>query len=170
MISPMKRPVDPSAPIHPVRCLDCGANNVNTSQRCWLCGKELALEPELIDQALRTAYQSPLATSVQGAEEGLGGLITSLVLVAVIVLLGLGIAADEPGMLVPYFLVVVPAFAGMHVAVSRYRAKGRPLGAVGRVVAFFVSIAVVFGLLALLAVAAVAALFLYCLVTQGGGF
>jgi hypothetical protein len=165
MSSPMKRPTDPSAPIHQVRCLDCGANNVNTSQKCWLCGKELAMEPELIDQALRTAYQSPLASSVQAAEEGLGGVIT-LVLGVVVALPALGIAAEEPGMLVPYFLVVVPAFIGMQVTVSRYRAKGRPLGAVGRVVAFFVSAAVVFGVLALLAVAAIAAFFLYCSMTR----
>jgi hypothetical protein len=147
-------------------CDECGANNSLQAGRCWLCGRELPLVPEVVADQLAAAYRSP---SAEPFADDPASSITSLMVVVVVLLIGGSIALEEVGLAIAYFIIAAPALLGMFIAQSKFAAKGQPLGPLGRIAAFFVSAAAAFALLTALGIAAAVAFFIYCLVEGMGG-
>lgn len=154
-----------------IPCLECGATNMPRARRCWLCSRpiEPLVEAKLATERAEdpddplTAYRAP------GADLGPSQTFLSstlLILTAVTVLVGVGIALNDAGPAVTYAIVMAPALLATYVASARRESRGKPLSPGGKVVAFLLSIAAVIGLLMLLVVAALVALFVFCLISM----
>ena len=86
-------------------CPMCGSGNAATSTQCWVCGATLG-----------TGDYAPVPASVQKSGDtmqalGWLGLLTGIAFVTV--LIGIELALEWPGLLVPYALVVVIGFAAL---------------------------------------------------------
>lgn len=140
-------------------CPDCRAENPGQAMSCWLCHRQLRSSPEVI-----LAELVPERTAVAPAQRLLAGL-TALIGV-VVILLGIGIAREEPFLLIPYTIVVGLGLAITSLHEVRVRASGRPVGWGERLLTFIISVNAVLAVLAVIAVAAVVAfvifLFLVC--------
>jgi hypothetical protein len=92
-------------------CQRCGATNPPYAAQCWLCStgnRSGASAPaQLVSIASITPEQTGLQSNVRTQH------ICAVLLVACIVLtslIGVGIAVQDPGMLIPFVIVIAPAF------------------------------------------------------------
>lgn len=138
-------------------CPLCGASCRTTDKQCWMCQSPIEANPYAVAQSPEVAASAP------NTRYDAIFLVFLLVCVGLALLIGIGIAAEDPGGLIPYLIVVGPAFA-----VTGVRALWQ-LGSTGRtrpgklLISLVVSFALTIGVLALLAVAAVILLFILCL-------
>ncbi len=146
-------------PVELTSCPDCGAVNTPEAAKCWLCGRPPVVDIEMVSEEVDSAYRSPTAVTPEGAVVNTASLLLSIL----VVLVGVGLAMEEPGLAVAYGIVTIPAMLATFVTASRYQAKGKPLGPWGKIVMFIISVVAITGLLGMLAVAAMIAFFIYCL-------
>lgn len=125
------------AAIATILCVDCGTTNDVGTKTCWLCGK--ALTP---DNVIAVPPDPALAVSTPAQFDS-----TSLVLVVTVFAVGIGVAAIEPGFLVPYVILAVPALVSTHTKASKRRDQNLPMTSGEKVLSFFVSAATIFGVL-----------------------
>lgn len=141
-------------------CRRCGATNPPHAVKCWLCEKRDHSGP----YAVSTLAASPAGPGAKAELSRvqlvfLGALIACA---AVALLIGVGIGAQDPGMLVPYAVVVGPAFlaTGVRAAVMIGR-KEQPRPSSLFFTFLWTGLFTAMALI-LLVVASVIALFLWC--------
>jgi hypothetical protein len=146
-------------------CTECGAASARDAAYCWLCGAKLGATPNVIDAEL--VRHVPRYAAVESLFAA-GVVLSALVLV----ILAIGIAMDEPAGLIPFFIVVGPALLATAIHLARRRARAQDVTWMHGFITFWISGAAVIGAIVLLAVGALVALFLYCLVVVAahGGF
>ncbi len=165
-------------------CPVCGSGNATTTARCWVCGADLAgaAPPS-------AAAAPPPATTSDGSTRTFQVLAWSALLLGLgftALLIAIELALEWPGMLIPYAVVVLVAFAALGrtawVQLKKPPAAAPPAGArpdgkitgtdvvQGVALGLVIALAVIAGLV-LLAVAAMVIFFLICLavVSSSGG-
>lgn len=128
-----------------VLCVDCGTTNDARASTCWLCGQILGPSTTV------RVPQGP-STVPAGAVDW-----TSAGIVAALIVVGAGLGAVQPGLLIPYALIATPALISMFVKSHRQREQGHPMTPAEKVLKFIVSAAMVMGMLAGITVAIVIA-------------
>ncbi len=148
-------------------CKRCGALCDPGRKRCWMCQADA--------RYLQQVDQNPFAASLPAEEPPVvpatptsskyDPIFTVLLIGCLIVaiLIGIGMAAEDPGALVGYLILIGPAFVVTGVrGLWQYGTTGAMQP--GRLlVNLFVSFAVTVAIIAVLAVAAIALLFFLCL-------
>ncbi|MCA9161729.1 MAG: hypothetical protein KDA62_02075 [Planctomycetales bacterium] len=138
-------------------CPECAAENSPFSDNCWLCQCPLTGDVEIVTaEIVGENRPNPILDRTFAVLTGLVGLL--------IVIVGIGIAADEPSLGVLYVLVVTPPLLGAFVRVKREMRRRRYVGWGERLATLIVSFALMYGLLMALGVAALVAFFIYCVI------
>lgn len=161
---PEAAPVPPV--IQPGQCQFCHAVIEPQLQRCWLCGASQPNAQRATNPYTQVPPQKPAhgPQPTQGESSVYDTLMTVMLggIVFVTVLLAIGIGIEEPGMLVFYGIFALPPLfvAGVQglMQVSK-EGKARP-GSL--VLSWLVSVLIMIGLAALLIVAALVMLIVYC--------
>jgi hypothetical protein len=133
-----------------ISCPECGGANPPAERRCWLCGHSLA-----------TGGAGRAAPSKSAADWVLS--VTFAVVGIAVVLMLIGVAQESAGLAVGLALIAAVPLVSVAVASARGRARGASLTAGQKVAQFVVSLAIVLGVVGLLAVAAFIAFFIWCL-------
>ncbi len=136
-------------------CPQCGADSVPFAKHCWMCGADLQNAPK------RNIPIAGQAKPTWAAGESTA-LIVVAILCAVVLLVGLGIAANEPGLVIPYAIFAGPALLATLIRATRKRVQGKPMGIAESIGTFLVSGMIVFGILVLLVIALIIGLIAYC--------
>jgi hypothetical protein len=91
-------------------CQRCGATNPPQAVKCWLC--ERRDNPNPFADPLLAPVDSSTAVVQTGAQSRVQLVFLGLLglCIAAAVLIGVGIAVQEPGLLIPYAIVIGPAF------------------------------------------------------------
>lgn len=146
-------------PVLPSRiCESCGVSIPPQAPACWLCrgGNPYAsLPPGERQQIDKTISQS---------ERRVQGICLALLggLVVLAIFIGIGLAVQDLGMLIPYSIVVGPAFLATMVQAAYGYSGNRTVKPSSLVLTMIGSVAITVGLMAILALAAFAALFVMC--------
>jgi hypothetical protein len=137
-----------------VLCPDCRAQNPPGMSRCWLCGTSLA--------SAKAEVEVYMAEVVPPAPRISFTTMTLLVIVT-LVAVALGLYQEAPGLAVLMLIVCLPGVivAWAHDRIRRRR--GERTTALKAFLDFVVSAAITMGILAMVVVAAVVAIFISCL-------
>jgi len=148
--------------IHQRKCPHCGASSSSGKDACWLCYQtsngtnpyassvSLATESEIASYEAATAWDAVFSLLL-----GICVLLT--------VLIAIGMLLQDRGMLLPFAILVGPAYLVTIVRGSAQAASGRKVRPGNLLLTFVVSGLVTVGVLVLLFTAAVVLLFLYCI-------
>lgn len=146
----------------PMACPECGAARSSSAARCWMCqapfaGDELIPLAEAVDLTPRHSLQESFFQ------------FATLATLALVVLVGVGMAIHEPGSVIIYLMLVGPPLIGatLHVA-HRERRDGKVSWA-SRFTALIASAVIMASALVAIAVALFVAFFVFCLVAMGTG-
>jgi hypothetical protein len=151
----------------PLKCPHCGADNAAETKHCWLCRCGLAVPPV---RERAGAVRAELATSPpKFVPSPVSFSLAAIFAVVTLAAVGFGLARIEPGFGIAFGVIAVPAFIITAVRTRREQnLKGRKVGLVESVLTFLVSSAAVFGIVMLIQIAIVIALFIACLAICGG--
>ena len=143
-----------------ILCVDCGTTNDVGAKACWLCGKELTA-----GNTVAVPPDPTLAVSQAPQFDS-----TSLVLIITVFAVGIGVVAIEPGLIIPYIILAVPALISTHTKASKRRDENVPMSSGEKVLSFFVSAATIFAVIigVLLAVAIAVGLVCAAICFSGG--
>lgn len=149
-----------------INCPECGAENNSFANVCWICRRPLYEGDELVEAEMVAPIGSPRQDRV-GRIFGIWAFIF-LGLGAMIV--GLGIYVDEPGILLPYLILVTPLSIGIGVLILKGNQSENPW--LRGIAMSFSALIVSAGAMVLLGIAAIIALVAFCfmLVAASGGF
>lgn len=149
-----------------IKCPECGAENNTFANVCWICRRPLYDGDELVEAELITTNGPPHQDRM-GRIIGIWAFIF-LALGAMIV--GLGIYVDEPGILLPYLIVVAPLCIGVGVLMLKGNQSESPW--LRAVTICFSTIIVSVGAMVLLGIALLIALVVFCfmMLAASGGF
>jgi hypothetical protein len=151
-----------------VLCRDCGATLTPGTTRCWLCGTEVS--------AAQTARDDGGFIEAELVPERQGGSHFSFTLTAILATMTIfavaaGLFNDAPGLSFLVLLVGLPALSITVVRMGRRRRRGEEVTWSDRILTFVVSSIAVLGIILMVTVASVVALFIYCWIvcTASGG-
>ncbi len=167
-----------AGPLEMVACNDCGASNPLHATRCWLCGRQFGPpSPPILTGAPHDISPPPLPTGTSPFAEGAiaiesqrGALtitLSSIFICITLIAVGLGLSQIEPGLAIWYAIIVGPAYVATAITTFTRRAKGRPMSRGEQLTVFGIATAITLVAIPCLAVAALAAFFVYCLVAMG---
>lgn len=168
-----------AGPLELVACADCGASNASTAAKCWLCGRTFGAATAQPSQSsspsppslpLLPAGASPFSAAGASTEERRGAwtmTLSSIFIFITLIAVGLGLAQVEPGLAIWYALIVGPAYTATAITTLTRRAKGRPMTRGQQLTVFGIATGITLIAIPCLAVAALAAFFVYCLVALG---
>lgn len=88
-------------------CPQCGARSQSNAGKCWLC-LDNQLEPNPFAPTLQENPQASSQPYDSKSKFAFGILLA--VCVTLTILLGIGMAVQDPGMLIPFAILVGPAF------------------------------------------------------------
>ena len=146
-------------PVLPTRtCEHCGTNIPAHAANCWLCSGGNPYASSSLTGRSDTEPRASLS------ERRVQGVCTALLGVSVVlaVLVGIGFAVQDPGMLVPYAIVIGPPLLATLIRVVIEVGSRKPLKPSSLLLTMYGSFAITVGVIALLFVAALAALFVIC--------
>lgn len=160
-------------------CPECGAQNVGSPARCWLCYHPLPLEATLVEAP--PVLPKPVSRR-DDASASSTLLILTVFTAILVVLVGIGAFLSDTTLGVVYCVLVVPSLivAAITYGVTRLRTAREPEASATRpwrasLTSFFISMAATLGLAilavvvtVLVAVAAVIALIVQCFAALGG--
>lgn len=161
----------PTAIVAQCICPTCQAAIHPTDRRCWLCSAPLEsvnpygqAVPGPTPRVSTTRPNSPLRPreSANAAWDWFAWAILGLCF-GLAILVGIGIAVDSPGGLIPYAVVVVPSLLATLVRGVRDAGPQGELRPQKLLFTLITSSFMTAGVLALLTVAAIGLLFVYCL-------
>lgn len=142
-------------------CVDCGSTNEAGAKVCWLCGQTLTPATSVVVPS----DAPPEAVAKEEFDT------TSLVIVVTVIAVGVGLTANEPGLLIPYAIVSIPALISTFKKTRKRAAESRPMRPAEKVLAFFVSTATVVAIFIGIQIAIVIAVALVCAaICFSGGF
>jgi hypothetical protein len=138
-----------------VLCPQCGTDNPSHAKTCWLCRASLAGAQEVVTAELVARQRpSPLSETFF--------LILTLGCVVLLVIVGIGLAQQDVGLLIPYVILIAPPILAT-VSRSMISAKrGQHVGAMEVFLTFMVSASVTALIVMILVGASFIALFIYC--------
>jgi hypothetical protein len=115
-------------------CPQCGAELWKGDQRCWLCSRQIG------ESAAQKSF-APLrpSTGNQAWQFSLGSLFVVMTIVAV----GCGLFATLPGLGILFAIFAVPAGIRTVMDATKHQEHGAPLGPVGKLASFLVSLLVI---------------------------
>ena len=141
-------------------CNECGAKG--SDPNCWICYTKLSDTNSVIvaelagdDRARSLAPRNSLSEHFFR--------IATFILLLLILLVGIGLTAEELGVGITYAIVVFPALLGTTLRLLSRRSKGDTVTWAQRFFTLLASGFIVFGILSLLITAATIALFAVCL-------
>lgn len=148
-------------------CPECGADCVASAPRCWMCGGDLS--------RAETIYQAQAVTASMRGAGNAGAMpvsewffaISTCLLLGVVLLVGLGLAVDEPGTAILYAIVVSPALLATLIRTQLKRASHGRVSWAEKFATLMISGALTVSIVTVLCVAACVALFVYCLTVDG---
>lgn len=143
-------------------CAACGAENFAYAKSCWMCHTPLTARSATSAPEIVMAELVPDTPSRMGPAEWLYAAIFAIILV-MLGLMGIGIAIDEPAMLIGYFILIGPAIIATLVRVTRKQSTGQRVGWGERLLTFLLSGVLTLALVAVLAIAAFLVFFVYCI-------
>lgn len=146
-------------------CPNCRADNPPYAGKCWLCHAPLGGEKEFVTAELvQKARPLPLA-------EGFFWVLTAGCLL-VLVLVGIGIAQEDAGMLILYAIVLAPALIATAARSLLSLQRGKGVSGMEVFLTLLFSTSVTILVVVVLFVAVIVAFFAYCLYVcgQGGRF
>lgn len=149
----------------PLTCPHCRAENPPHHKLCWLCYAPLGREREIVTAELvQKARPLPLA-------EAFFWTLTAGCLL-VLVLVGIGIAQEDAGMLIPYAIVLAPALIATLARSMLSLSRGKSVSGMEVFFTLLFSASVTVLVVVVLFVAVIVAFFAYCLYVcgQGGKF
>ncbi|WDI42445.1 hypothetical protein [Bremerella sp. P1] len=149
-----------------INCPECGAENNTFANACWICRRPLYEGDELIEAEIVSPIDRPRQDRV-GRIFGIWAFIF-LGLGAMVV--GLGVYAEEPGVLLPYLIVVAPLCIGVGVMILKGNQSENPW--LRGIAMCFSALIVSAGAMVLLGIAAIIALLAFCfmVIAASGGF
>lgn len=143
-------------------CPECGAENIALARRCWMCHGDVARVPALVTAEIVEDHS--LARQKRAWHEWF--FLWLMVLLAVVIAtVGAGLASEEPWLLIPYAIIVVPGFVATAIQVSVKSAKGETVSWGGTLATFVISTAVAIGVALLLLGALFVAIVITCFET-----
>ena len=141
------------APIaNAVVCFECQASNRPGTRKCWLCGATLNGDvpyAEIVDEPVQLG----------GGQFSLAELMILITVVAI----AAGIWAQDPGTGFSVTVIGLPALVATFVRTLRRRRRGENVTWADKVATFLLTAAMTFTILTMIAVAAVIALFIFCI-------
>lgn len=144
-----------------ILCVDCGSTNDAGAKACWLCGQPLTPANSVVVPA-----DAPAEAVVKEEFD-----TTSLMIVVTVIAVGVGLGATEPGLLIPYVIVSIPALVSTFKKTRKRAEENRPMRPAEKVLAFFVSTATVVAIIIGIQIAIVIAVALVCAaICYSGGF
>lgn len=149
-------------------CPECGADNLHFADRCWMCGGDLKnvaiIAAEVAGPATKTAAL-PIAKPAWARSES-RGLMLVAALAGLLLLVGIGIYASEPVLVVPFAVVATPALLATFIRASRKQVQNKPMGSLETAGTFLISFAisgvVAAGVVIVLAAVAIISLIALC--------
>lgn len=149
-------------------CPECGADNLHFANRCWMCGGGLRnvaiIAAELPAPAAKPA-EAPLAKPAWARDDS-AGLISVATLAGLCLLVGIGIYANEPALVIPFAIVASPALLATLIRATRKRVQSKPMGVLESVGMFFLSFVisgvVAAGIAVVLVAVAIVSLVAFC--------
>jgi len=144
-------------------CPECGAGLAAGAPVCWLCRRDLADSSEVV-----MAELVPDSKRVDALEIVLA--ISTLVIVVLMVLVGIGCFVSAPGLGVAYALFAAPPLIITLLRTQRQQAATGKVSWADRLLTLVLSTALSAGVAMLLAVAAFIAFFVWCwyMILSGG--
>lgn len=149
--------IPPSGEV-PLVCPHCGAQYAAGAAKCWLCNADLSDAPVLVAELVSAPPGEPAWSLTEAFFAGLSALTALLV-----VLLGIGLFAQQPGLGVIYVILVIPPLTVTAARTFRKTRSGAGISWAERLATFVISSVVMLGVLGMLAIAAVACLIIYCI-------
>jgi hypothetical protein len=140
-------------------CQECGVENTLYSPRCWMCHADLRKNAPPVVKA------PPASPPPRFAPTGSFFAVLTLLTTLLVVLIGFALGEMSLGYLPWFALIVIPALLATTVRVGRRRMQGKQVSWSEALLTVVISGAIVHGVLGLVAVAAVAALFIMCLIS-----
>jgi len=149
-----------------INCPECGAENNPFANVCWICRRPLYEGDELVEAELIAPDDRPRQDRV-GRIFGIWAFIF-LIMGAIVV--ALGIYVEEPGALLPYFIVVSPLSVGIGVLILKGNQSENPW--LRGIAMCFSALIVSAGAMVLLGIATLIALIAFCfmVIAASGGF
>ncbi len=146
-------------------CSRCGSMNPPHATACWLCGPNNTSQASESSAILIPDPQflnDPGIRRNQSLAQALSAVLL-VVCVVLTILVGVGLAAQEPGSLVPYAIFVGPAYLATGVRALYKTSHGERPTAASLLMTFLMSGVFTFMAVILLAVASFVAFFVWCL-------
>lgn len=149
-------------------CPECGADNLHFADRCWMCSGDLK------NVAIIAAESPALAANTAGlpiakpawARDDSTGLISVAALAGLCLLVGIGIYASEPALVIPFAIVATPALLATFIRATRKQVQHKPIGVLDAVgtflVSFVISGVVAAGIAVVLVAVAIVSLVAFC--------
>lgn len=149
-----------------IHCATCGAICQDGQKVCWLCQADPSVENPYGVNA--SPEQQPTEPTASTPLDALFWVLLAICFLLAL-LVGLGLAAEEPGTLVPYALVVGPAFLIPGVRALWQIGRGERPRPTKLMLSVALTFAITIAVVVLLALAAVGLLLLICLSAIAGG-
>lgn len=142
-------------------CQRCGATNPPHAVKCWLCERRGQPNPYAVPTLMPA---SPADGSSTPARSRVQFVFLCLLIgcIALAVFIGVGIAVQDAGMLVPYLVVITPAFLATGVRAALAVGRNQQPKASTLFFTFLWSGLFTAMALSLIVVASIIALFLWC--------
>lgn len=144
------------------RCPTCGAINQTSANpsdvlKCWLCSQAFKRDGTNVVDPTISGPRNPL--DQQGATFGLTTIMIAVTLIAI----GFGIFRIAPGLGFLFVVLLTPAFVRAQVIAMRHKNTGVPQTWQQHVGTFMTSLVGTLGVLILISIAAIVALFGTCI-------
>lgn len=147
-------------------CPECGADNVHFANHCWMCGGDLKDVPILAVLAAEAKPDPGAAGKPAWAREDSTGLMLVGALAALVLLVGIGVYANEPTLVIPYAIVASPALLATFIRATRKKIQNKPMGVLETVgmflLSFLISGVVAAGIAIVLVAVAIVGLIAFC--------
>jgi hypothetical protein len=139
-------------------CSHCGARSQSREGKCWLCYEEKSnTNPYSVSQS--QIAQSATQKQMSSWDVVFGALLVACVVLTV--LIAIGIAVQDRGMLIPFAILVGPAYLVTIIrGVAQSNSTPRPTNLF---LTFIVSLLATVGVMVVLAIASVVLLMIVCL-------
>lgn len=139
-----------------VLCPNCAAENANDYRECWLCGGKLAGGEEVV--AAELVEENKPGRSLTDSFF----LVLTVACLALMILIGIGLCADDPSWLIPYAVVMTPALLATGGRALLAYSAGERVSGVKLFLHLLISVSITIAVLIVLAAAAIIALVVFC--------
>jgi hypothetical protein len=154
-------------------CTHCGAQLKADDTKCWLCFELVGdVSNPYAPSSMRPTPPPVLAPMASPQDPVLNGVFAATLVICVLLtlLIGVGLGVSEPGLLIPYAILVGPALVITSIRGIIRGSQGQSLRLGNLLVTYVASLGVTIGLFFLLVMGAIVLLFISCLTQSGNPF